>query len=128
MGRKKSQKKTLDGVRIEIARAIRNRWPDLENEHSPGAVSLLSEEGWRAEFVKAVEAYPKFQEWEKLKKERDDVEEKELAVRKKYATHQRFVRAVENVAYAANLEKVAKEEVREGYARLLKAEQETLRR
>ncbi len=121
-GRMKSQKKTLDGVRIEIARAVRNRWPALENEHSPGAVRLLSDERQRAEFVKAVESHPKYAKWNELKQEREDLDAEELVLSKTYATHRRFVRAFENVVYAANLEIVAKEKVRAGYQQLLGAE------
>ena len=121
-GRRKAQKKTLDGVRNEIAQAIRNRWPALENKHSPGAVALLSEAGRRAEFVKAVEEHPKFTEWDKLRSERDALEEEKLDLWKKYATHGRFVRAFENVAYAANLAKVADKDIRSDYEQLLAAE------
>jgi len=121
-GRKKSQKKSVDGVRIEIARSIRNRWPALENKHSPGAVNLLSDAGSREEFVKVVENHPKFAKWQEMKREREVLEEKEFLLEKKYATHRRFVRAFENVVYAANLEQVAKEEIREDYARLLEEE------
>ncbi|NIP94615.1 MAG: hypothetical protein GWO24_14685, partial [Akkermansiaceae bacterium] len=116
--RKKAQKKTLDKARVTLARAIRNRWPALENKHSPGAVALLSDESLSAQFVEAVENHPGFGEWGKLRKERKRLEEEELELSRKYATHRRFLRAFENVALATNLEA----EAREGYRRLLEAE------
>lgn len=121
-GRKKAHKKGLDGVRIEVARGIRNRWPDLENKHSPGAISLLSDSGKREEFVAAVEGHPKFAKWQAMKKEYEDLEEEEFQLSKKYATHRRFVRVFENVAYGANLKRTAKEKIRVDYARILDAE------
>ena len=116
----------MNGVRIAVARTIRNRWPVLENKHSPGAIELLSDEGKRAAFVEAVESHPKFAKWEELKKEREDLEEEEFQLSKTYATHRRFVRAFENVALAANLGKVADREASERYERLVKAERGTL--
>ena len=83
----------------------------------------MSDEKTRAEFVAAVEGHPKFADWEAKKKERQGFEDKELELSKEYATYRRFVRVFENVAYAANLEKVAKEEVKD-YRRVLAAERE----
>ena len=118
----KAQKKTLDGERIPIARTVRNRWPELKNKHSPGAVRLLSDAKLREEFVTLVESHPKFERWGELKKQRAQLEEEELELEKEYATYRRLVWALESVALAANLEKVADEEKRSRYRRLLKAE------
>ena len=123
---KKGHKKKLDSVRMAISRVIRNRWPDLENRHSPGAVRLLSEEKLRAEFVAAVEQHPRYAEWDRLKKERGKLEDRELELSREYANWRRFARAFENVAYSVNLEKVAEEDVVQAYQRLVEAEQEGL--
>ena len=50
------------------------------------------------------------------------MEERELVLSKEYASWRRFVRALENVALAANLEKVGTKEERVAYAKLLRAE------
>ena len=125
---KKGHKKRLDGARMSISRSMRNRWPDLENRHSPGAVRLLSEEKLRIEFVEAVEKHSRFEEWERLKEERARLNDRELDLSREYADWRRFVRAFENVAYAINLEKVADEEVVQAYQRLVEAEQEEFSR
>lgn len=127
-GAKKAQKKTLDGVRRVIATDIRNRWPALENKHSPGAVRLLSRPRLREAFQQAVESHPRHAEWDQLKQERAELEEKELEISKQYALVRRFVRAVENVAYEANLDAVADPAVRARYDRIRQAEAGTLAR
>ena len=111
---------------MAISRVIRNRWPDLENRHSPGAVRLLSEEKLRAEFVAAVEQHPRYAEWDRLKKERGKLEDRELELSREYANWRRFARAFENVAYSVNLKKVAEEDVVQAYQRLVEAEKEGL--
>ena len=113
---------------MSISRSMRNRWPDLENRHSPGAVRLLSEEKLRIEFVEAVEKHSRFEEWERLKEERARLNDRELDLSREYADWRRFVRAFENVAYAINLEKVVDEEVVQAYQRLVEAEQEEFSR
>jgi len=123
---KKAHKKKLDGARMAISRTIRNRWPDLENRHSPGAVNLLSNGKLRAEFVAAVEKHPRYSEWDRLKQERGKLEGRELELSREYANWRRFVRVFENVAYGVNLEQVADEDVVQAYQRLMEAEREGL--
>ncbi|MDE0826795.1 MAG: hypothetical protein OSA48_08310 [Akkermansiaceae bacterium] len=118
---KKAQKKTLDAVRKGIAQDIRNRWPELSNMYSPGAQRLLAAES--DSFVKSVGAHGKYQEWQKLLKEREEFEEKELVLSRSYALHARLLRALENVVLASNLEKIGDAEKGKRYARLLEAEQ-----
>ena len=79
-------------------------------------------DGGAADFVKAVETHAKYDEWRKLVAEREELEQKEFDVFKDYALHARFMRSLENVVLAANLEKEGSEEVREKYAELLEAE------
>ena len=123
---KKAHKKKLDGARMAISRTIRNRWPDLENRHSPGAVNLLSNGKLRAEFVAAVEKHPRYSEWDRLKQERGKLEGRELELSREYANWRRFVRVFENVAYGVNLEQVADEDVVQAFQRLMEAEREGL--
>jgi hypothetical protein len=125
-GKLREQKKKLDGLRREVGRDMRNQWPQLSNTYSPGAVQLLQEKAKQEEFVQGVEKHPKFKAWRGQVAERAQLEEKELELGRSYATHQRFVTVLENVALAANLAKVADADVRARYERLLEAEGATL--
>ena len=101
-------------------RNIRNRWPELSNTHSTGAHRLLGESS--EEFVKGVEGHEKFGAWREMVERKEELEEEKHALRETYALHARFVRALENVVLAENLEKSASKEIRKKYARLLEAE------
>jgi hypothetical protein len=76
--------------------------------------------------VAAVEAHPRYSEWDRLKQERGKLDDRELELSREYANWRRFARAFENVAYGVNLEKVADEDVVQAYQRLLEAEREGL--
>ena len=121
---KKAHKKKFDSARAVISRDIRNRWPDLENRHSLGAVSLLSEETLQSQFVSAVEEHPRFEEWSKLRSERSKLSDRDLQLSKQYATWRRFLRAFENVAYAVNLPEIAGQVGAEAYRQIIEAEKE----
>jgi len=121
---KKAHKKKFDSARGVISRDLRNRWPALENRHSPGAVRLLSKEKRQSQFVSAVEEHPSFEEWSKLRAERSELGDRDLQLSKEYASWRRFLRVFENVAYAANLPVICEEAVTGTYFRIITAEQE----
>ena len=121
---KKAHKKKFDSARGVLSRDLRNRWPDLENRYSPGAVRLLSKEKRQSQFVSAVEEHPRFEEWSKLRAERSKLSDRDLQLSKEYASWRRFLRAFENVAYAANLPVICGEAVVGTYMWILAAEQE----
>ena len=77
--------------------------------------------GYAGEFVKAAESHEKFKELMKLFKDHKEIEGKRFELDKKWAWHQRFLRAVDNIALAANLPRVADEKVLARYQRLLDA-------
>ena len=118
--KEKETKKAYDTARNEIRNEIRSRWPDLANTLSPGAQELLVSNA--PEFIKAIEGHPKYAEWNKLRKEREKMDDEDFALEKRWAKHKRFIRALENVALAANLESLADSETRSHYAALIAAE------
>ena len=119
-GKSKEKKKLIDAHRKEISRDLRNRWPQLSNHFSPGAVELIHSQA--DEFVKAAESHPKYAEWTKLTKERNKIEAERFGLEKRWAHFKRFSRTLENVALAANLDQFAKPEVVTRYQKLLAAE------
>ena len=109
----------------EKEKHLLNRWPNLSNTLSPGALRLLTSDA--GEFVKAAESHEKFKELTKLFKDHKEIEGKRFELDKKWAWHQRFLRAVDNIALAANLPRLADEKVLARYQRLLDAESTSLR-
>jgi hypothetical protein len=121
----KELKKQYESAKKAVRTDLRNRWPDLSNTLSPGALRLLTSDA--GEFVKAAESHEKFKELMKLFKDHKEIEGKRFELDKKWAWHQRFLRAVDNSALAANLPRVADEKVLARYQRLLDAESTSLR-
>lgn len=122
--RSKEKKKTIDAHRNAIARDLKNRWPQFTNQFSPGAIALIRDQP--EEFIKAAESHAKFAEWTKLIQERNQLEEESFQLEKHWAHHKRFIRVLENIALAANLEKVSKPEIVARYQNLTAAEASTL--
>ncbi|MDE0862011.1 MAG: hypothetical protein OSA93_17775 [Akkermansiaceae bacterium] len=121
----KELKKQYESAKKAVRTDLRNRWPDLSNTLSPGALRLLTSDA--GEFVKAAESHEKFKELTKLFKDHKEIEGKRFELDKKWAWHQRFLRAVDNIALAANLPRLADEKVLARYQRLLDAESTSLR-
>ena len=123
-GKSREKKKIIDAHRREIARDLKNRWPQLTNQFSPGAIALIRDQP--DEFVRAAEAHPKHDEWIKLLEERSKLEDESFQLEKRWAHHKRFTRVLENIALAANLEQVAEPEVVARYHKLVAAEASAL--
>jgi hypothetical protein len=123
--KEKDLKKQYESAKKALRTDLRNRWPDLSNTLSPGAVRLLTSDA--GEFVKAAESHEKFKDLTKLFKDHKEIEDKRFELDKKWAWHQRFLRAVDNIALAANLPRVADKNVVARYQRLLDAESTSLR-
>jgi len=116
----KEKKKTIDAHRKEMARDLKNRWPQLSNLLSPEAVELIASQS--EDFIRAAEGHPKFKEWVKLNKERNKLEKERFELEKQWAHHKRFYRVLENIALAANIEEVAESEAVARFQQLRDAE------
>ena len=123
-GERDAGKRQFDGARKKIRNTLKNRWPDLENTSSPGALELFTSRS--GEFVKAVEEHAAFEDMMEGRKKRTENEFKRLEVDKRWAHHQRFLRAVETLVLALNLPKVADQSIQRQYAELLAREQASI--
>lgn len=115
--KKDSKSRTVTG---EIAKAIKNRWPELNNRWDPQVANLL--QGEAEALVKFIESHPRFGEMTKLRKQSDKLSDERLSLEKKWCKCQRLLRTLQNVALAANLPKVASPEVQSRYETLIAAE------
>lgn len=120
-GERDAGKRQFDDARKKIRNTLKNRWPDLENTSSPGALELFTCRS--EEFVKAIDEHVAFDDMMEGRKKRNANEAKRLEIDKKWAHHQRFLRAVETLVLAINLPKVADETIQQQYADLLAREQ-----
>ncbi|MCA9246025.1 MAG: hypothetical protein KDA42_02890 [Planctomycetales bacterium] len=129
------QRKTLQGkigeidkkaksIKEEIKKHLLLKWPELGNLLGPSSVALLTNQP--EQFVAAVEAEPRFSELNTLLAEQEQLATERLDLERRWAKCQRFERALEEVALAANLSKVADEATQQRYRQLRAAEASTL--
>jgi hypothetical protein len=95
------KKKISDGHRSAIRDTLLGHWPELSNLLTEQSVSLVSEAS--NEFVKAVEGHPRFNAWNKIEKERQQIADERFVLEKEWARYIRFLRAHNNVVLAENL-------------------------
>jgi hypothetical protein len=114
--------------RGNLAREMRSRllrrWPELSNAWHPRVAELMQKEG--AEIQQAVESDSAYPRWEIVRREADELDNKAMALERKWAKCKRLTRTLKSVALAANLGKVASPEVVERYHQLLAEEAGTL--
>lgn len=121
MGRSKQRSSSrYNRVCDEIKRSITRSWPELSNRWNPAATELMSVEGDL--IVAAIENHPKYREFESLKRSVADQSEESFDLEKRWVKCQRLLRTLDNVAYAANLSKVASQEVNDRFAQLRASE------
>jgi hypothetical protein len=113
-------------IKGRIRARVKSRWPELVTAYHPGAQTILEREGERVQ--RFIESHESFGRWEALADELSDLGDRDTALERKWVKSQRFLRCAESVALAHNLEKVASEEARARYDRLLAAESATLAR
>ena len=123
---KKKQKLTAerDQMRRSLQTRVERRWPELTNLLNPSATEILAKES--PEIVRFIESSPGFNDFEKQGEAIDALEKQADDLDRTGVKQQRFIRTAENVAMAANLPKVAKEEIIQSFKRLVEAEEVVL--
>jgi hypothetical protein len=108
----------------ESANPIRDslfaRWPELKNRWNPQVTDLLTAEADAV--IRAIEGHPSYAAFEKARRELEDLETAQLDQDRVWAKCQRLIHTLENVALAANLEKVAVPATVKRYHKLLESE------
>ena len=126
-----NQKKKLDGQRREksgqfngickdMQSRLKDRWPEIANKWHPRMTELLTSDS--ADFVAEVESHPRYSEFVRLHEEMAHLETEKFDLDRRWVKCQRLIRALENVAYAANLPQVADQAGQDRYADLVAAE------
>ncbi len=103
-------------LRGGIRAAVLERWPELSNPWNPRAADVLKADG--AQIVRLIENHPSYARWRQTIERSDSFSDRAMTLERKWAKCQRFLRAVDDVALAANLPKVGSEEIQERYAHL----------
>jgi hypothetical protein len=113
-----------DRARTSIAESVELRWPELHNHWDPAVAKLLREEPDAV--VKAIKSHPRYAEFDKMHTALDGMSSRDDALEQKWAKSQRLMRALERVALAHNIEKVADADILARYKALIAAENGTL--
>ena len=124
IGGKKQLNNKYQAARRQIAESLKLRWPELESPWHPQAIEDLRAEG--AEIVAAIESHGSFSTFDQMHNELEQRSTQALDLERRWAKCQRFLRFAENVALAANLAKVATQELQNRYQSLLASESGTL--
>jgi Peptidase C13 family len=111
-------------ARREIAESLKLRWPELENPWHPQTIEDMRTEG--PEIVSAIESHGSYSTFDQMHNELEQRSTQSLDLDRRWAKCQRFLRFAENVALAANLAKVASQEIQDRYRALLASESGTL--
>jgi len=99
---------------------LKSRWPELGNPLHPQAAKILAEQA--DEVVRWIESAPAFKDFDAKGQEIDRLDDQSTDLERKWVKYQRFIRTAESVALAANLPKVAKQEVLDRYKTLVELE------
>jgi len=111
-------------ARGAVAESLKLRWPELENPWNPQAAEELQREA--PEIVAAIEGHDRYSDLAQLHDELESRATRALDLERRWAKCQRFLRFAENVALAANLSKLAAQEIQDRYHVLLDSESGTL--
>ena len=104
----------------EISKSVRNRWPEFANRWHPRVSEFLANDG--EEIVRHIESHGSYKRFETVRKQIAGLSEKRFDLDRRWVKSQRLLRALENVALAANLSAVATPEVQERYRQLVELE------
>jgi len=115
----------LRSCRNEIAQELKLAWPELSNPYHGRITEILVDHG--NEIVKLIESHKRYSQFARLHDELDSIVEQRLDLERRWAKCQRLIRTAENVALAANLDKIEPTEMQERYRRMVAAENSTLR-
>lgn len=120
----KAKKRTWDSAKSEIRNAFIAQWPEMSNLATPEAIGLIADSPER--IVEIVESHPRFSEWKRIEKERDQNEAERLVLEKKWVQYQRFLRCFENVVLEENLKRAGDPGALANYERILREEAKSL--
>ena len=122
------EKKKLNGeyqrARNAIGEMLKFRWPEFVNPWNPQVAEQLRRDG--PQIVAAIEGHSRYSDFTRLHDEIAEHSAQALDVERRWVKCQRFIRLAENVALAANLEKIAPPATKDRYHALLASEAETL--
>lgn len=121
---KKQLNDKYQAARRQIAESLKLRCPELENPWHPQSIEDLRSNG--PEIVAAIESHESYSTLNQMHDELEQRSTQSLDLERRWAKCQRFLRFAENVALAANLAKVASQELQARYQALLASESGTL--
>jgi hypothetical protein len=110
----------LNGATGPIRDELLSRWPELNNRWNPRVTELLTTEADAV--VALIENHSSYRVYERLRREIDELEARQLDQDRIWAKCQRLLHTLENVALAANLPKVAVPATVKRYQRLVSSE------
>lgn len=110
-----------NGIRGQIKRRVLARWPELNNRWHPVTVDVLANHA--DELVDLIESTPRFERFEELRGQLDDLDEAKFDQERQWVKTQRLLRALETRALAANLPYVASQDDVDRFNALRAAEQ-----
>ncbi|MBI1372342.1 MAG: hypothetical protein GC159_06220 [Phycisphaera sp.] len=118
-------KRERDGLGQRIVAELKKRWPEMNNMWHPEVARLIREQP--DEVLKVIESTGQLKRFDELGEKMESIETQRLDLEKQWVKTQRFLRVTENVVLAANLPRVATQEIQDRYAALLAAEADSLR-
>jgi hypothetical protein len=121
---KKKVSRELVEKRKALSGAVREQWPELGNPWHPRVFEILSRE--KKALVKVIKDHPSYADFIAGRAAHKKYQNRFYAYEAEWASLQRFIRTAENVAYEANLAKVASKDVQGHYTRLVELERGTL--
>jgi len=126
VGKKRDKlKRERDGLKKRLASALKERWPEMHNSWHPVVTQLVVEQP--DAILNVLENEGSLSRFEELSGEIDALEAERLDLERKWVKTQRFLRVTDNVLLAANLPRVASQDVLDRYSALLAAESATLK-
>ena len=116
----KGKKNELNEVCKKIRQDLVARWPELTNAWNPQVPEIFATEG--DAIVELIESHERYADMQRLLEEVEALGDQKADAVCRWVRCQRLIRALENVALAANLPVVAEPSVVERYRQLLAAE------
>ncbi len=110
----------LGQLRSQIQGAVKQRWPELANPWHPKTLQIMQKES--EDVIRVIEKHPRYKRFEELRNELDGLETRNRDLERKWVKCQRLMQTLSSLAYAANLQKVASEDLQERYKELVEAE------
>ena len=113
-------KREYDQICAEIKQRLLSRWPELSNRWHPLTNQVLTQDS--AELIALVESHPRFARLNELQPRLDELADSKLDFERMWVKCRRLERALETVAFVANLPLTASDDEIAGYQRLVAAE------